>query len=144
MRRNLLVILLGLLFLALLTWLGGLVASIPPPAPAESGPQQAHAGLYEVTLQLSPDPPLSTQPTTILLRIAEAASGSLVNDAHVQVESTMPEMNMGLPAVAARLSSDGLYRARLQFAMSGLWQLRVTIQRAAHPEATALFQVTTH
>ncbi|WP_069803253.1 FixH family protein [Thermogemmatispora onikobensis] len=143
MRRNLLVILLGLLFLALLTWLGGLVASIPP-APAESGSQQARAGLYEVTLQLSPDPPLSTQPATIALRIAEAASGSLVNDARVQVESTMPEMNMGLPTVTARLSSDGLYRARLQFAMSGLWQLRVTIQRTAHPEAAALFQVTTH
>ncbi|MBX5456887.1 MAG: FixH family protein [Thermogemmatispora sp.] len=143
MRRNLLVILLGLLFLALLTWLGGLVANLPA-ASSESGQQQVRAGPYEVTLQLNPDPPLSTQPATIVLRIAEAASGTLIKDAHVQVESTMPEMDMGLPTVSALPSSDGLYRARVQFVMAGLWQLHVTIQRAAHPDTSLLFQVTAH
>ncbi|WP_376795341.1 FixH family protein [Thermogemmatispora sp.] len=141
MRRNLLVILLGLLFLALLTWLGGLVANITPTS-SEPGAQQARAGPYEVTLQLSPNPPLSSQPSTIVLRIVETANGSLVNDARVQIEGTMPEMNMGLPTVSARPGNDGLYRARLQFVMGGLWQLRVLIQRSTSPNVIALFQLT--
>ncbi|MBX5451255.1 FixH family protein [Thermogemmatispora sp.] len=139
MRRNLLVILSGLLFLALLTWLGGLVANIPSVSPA-SGQQQARAGPYQVSFQLSPDPPLSTQPATIVLRIAEVSSGRLVKDARVQVEGTMPEMHMGLPPVSASFGSDGLYRARLQLAMSGLWQVRVTIERSAQPTVSLLFQ----
>nr|BBH93465.1 hypothetical protein KTA_16640 [Thermogemmatispora argillosa] len=143
MRRNLLVIVLGLLFLALLTWLGGLVATLTPASPA-SEQRQAQAGPYEVTLQLSPDPPLSTQPAIIVLRITEVASGVLVSDAHVQVEGTMPEMNMGLPPVSASPGSDGLYRARLQLAMSGLWQLRVTIERSAQPSESLLFQFVAH
>ena len=53
MRRNVLVVLLGLAFLVLMTWLGSVVVdSIPRPATAQT--QTIQAGPYQITLQVHP------------------------------------------------------------------------------------------
>jgi hypothetical protein len=138
-KRKILVILLGLFFLGLLTWLGTILTNLTPSTPTPRV-QTTHAGPYEVTLQITPDPPLTTRPTTLLLQIVQ--NGNTVTDAQVLLESSMEDMDMGLGQITARYDGSGLYRAQVQFAMSGPWQLQVVIVRPGAPIASAQFEVT--
>jgi hypothetical protein len=140
-KRNLLVIALGLLFLAALTWLGTLLTNITPSQPTPQV-QTASAGPYQVTLQVSPDPPLTTQPATLSLQIVEGTTGAVVSDAHVFLQGAMETMDMGTAQVEARYAGDGTYRASVQFSMSGPWQLQIVIRRQGVPAVSAQFDIT--
>ena len=140
MRRNLLVIVLGLSFLILITWLGTIITSIVPHR-ATAQTQTASAGPYQVTLQVNPNPPRITQAATLIIRLVNNTSQEPVTNAHVTLTSDMESMDMGSDQTNASLQNDGSYTAPVQFSMSGLWQIRVNIAVTGSKTVSAVFEV---
>src|SRR5439155_5094470 len=85
MKRNLLIIVLGFGFLIFMAWLGGILTMIEPHQPS-AAVQTAQAGPYQLTLQVTPNPPLLTQPATLPLPIVRPSSQHIVSHAHVLIE----------------------------------------------------------
>lgn len=141
MRRNLLVLLLGLAFLLLLTWAGSvLVDSIPHPVTAPV--QTAQAGPYQITLQVNPNPPSVTQPAALTVQILTNNSQQPLTNAHVTLESNMQSMDMGTTSTTAQAQSDGSYLAHVQFPMNGSWQVTVIVALPGQQPANAIFAIT--
>ena len=141
MRRNLLVVVLGILFLILITWLGTIITtSVPSRVTAQV--QAAQAGPYQITLQVEPNPPLTTQPATLSLQVLVKSSQQPVTRAHVTLQSDMVAMDMGIDQADARSQGNGTYLASVQFPMSGLWRIQVIVAVPGTSPASATFEVT--
>jgi YtkA-like len=141
MRRSLLVVALGIAFLILLTWLGTVLTSIIPHK-VTAQEQTVHAGPYQVTLQVNPNPPLITQPSTLTIQLLSSSTQQPITNAHVTLENTMVEMDMGIDSVEARAQGDGTYLAKVQFSMSGFWKVHAVITAPGIAPASADFAVT--
>ena len=141
MRRNLLVVVLGITFLILITWLGTIITTIVP-SRVTAQVQTAQAGPYQISLQVDPNPPLITQPATLSLQVLVKSSQQSVTRAHVTLESDMVAMGMGIDQVDARSQGNGTYLASAQFSMSGLWRIRVIVAVPGTSPASATFEVT--
>jgi YtkA-like len=142
MKRGLLAIALGIIFLIVITWIGTLLTSIVPhPVTAQS--QTARAGPYQVTMQVSPNPPSITQPATLTIQVLLNTSKQPVTNAHIKLASTMQTMDMGTDDVEAKPQGNGMYLATVQFTMSGSWQVQVIISSPERTQAaTTVFEVT--
>ena len=141
MRRNLLVVVLGIAFLILITWLGTIITTIVP-GRATAQVQTSQAGPYQITLQVDPNPPLITRPATLSLQVLVKSSQQPVTRAHVTLESDMVAMGMGIDQVDARSQGNGTYLASVQFSMSGLWRIRVIVAMPGTNSASTTFDVT--
>jgi hypothetical protein len=141
MRRSLLVVAVGITFLILLTWLGTLITSIVPHH-ATAQEQTTHAGAYQVTLLVNPNPPLITRPAALSILLLSGATQQPVNNARVTLQCDMAEMDMSTGKVDAHPQGDGTYLANLQFSMSGLWHVHVNISAPGTPPTNADFAVT--
>jgi len=141
MRRNVLVVILGLAFLLLLTWLGSVVVDIVPHR-VTAQVQTASAGPYHITLHVNRNPPLITQPASLSLQILMSSSQQPVMNAHVTLENTMETMDMGTVSSAASAQNDGSYMAQVQFTMSDPWQVKVIIAVPGQSAVSATFEVT--
>jgi YtkA-like len=126
MKRGLLVIALGIAFLILMTWIGTLLDSaVPHPVTAQV--QSAQAGPYRLTLQVNPNPPITSHPATLSVQVVLRASQQPITNAHVILASNMETMDMGIDQVEARSQGNGIYLASVQFSMSGPWHVQVMI-----------------
>ena len=141
MRRNLLVVVLGITFLILITWLGTIITTIVPHR-ATAQVQTAQAGPYQITMQVNPNPPLITQPATLSLQVLVSSSQQPVTNAHVTLEGGMETMDMGIDQVDARSQGHGSYLGSVQFSMSGLWRISVIVAVPGTTPASAAFEVT--
>ena len=141
MRRNLLVVVLGITFLILITWLGTIITTIVP-SRVTAQVQTSQAGPYQITLQVDPNPPLITRPATLSLQVLVKSSQQAVTHAHVTLESDMVAMGMGIDQVEARSQGNGTYLASAQFSMSGLWRIRVIVAVPGTNSASTTFDVT--
>lgn len=142
MRRGLLAIALGIAFLVLMIWIGTFLDSAIPHG-VSAQVQTAQAGPYRVTLQVNPNPPLTSQSTTISIQVLVNASQQPVANAHVTLTSNMQTMDMGLDPVEAQSQGNGMYLATVQFAMSGPWQVQVLISLPGETKTvSAVFEVT--
>lgn len=88
------------------------------------------AGDYDVTVEIDKNPPVVGD-NNVNIKIKDA-SGKYVIDAKVKVECSMPAMP-GMPAMNyktdAELKGD-VYKAKMNLAMSGSWNIAVKITRA--------------
>ncbi len=141
MRRSLLVVAVGLTFLALMTWLGTLITSIIPHH-ITAQQQTVRVGSYQVTLAVNPHPPLITRPAILSIQLLSSTTQQPITNAHITLQSEMVEMDMGTDKVAAHPQTGGTYLATLQFSMSGLWRIHVNISTPGTRPATADFEVT--
>jgi YtkA-like protein len=142
MRRGLLAIALGIAFLILMIWIGTQLDSFVPHH-VTAQVQTAQAGPYRVTLQVNPNPPLTSQSTTLSIQVLVNASQQPVANAHITLASNMQTMDMGLDPVEAQSQGNGMYRATVQFAMSGPWQVQVVISLPGETKTvSAVFEVT--
>ena len=64
MKRGLLVIALGIAFLILMTWIGTFLDSVVPHT-VTAQVQTDQTGPYHVTLQVRPNPPVTSHPATL-------------------------------------------------------------------------------
>jgi hypothetical protein len=125
-RRQLFIVLGGLLLLGLMTLFGSSLESwLPTQASADI--QSAQAGPYTVTLQVNPNPPSAGQTAELSLLLVATASRQLVSHAQVTINSAMADMIMGSEVAQAKEFSPGRYRAQADFSMRGAWLVSVTI-----------------
>ncbi len=124
MKRGLLVIALGIVFLILMTWIGTLLDSVVPHT-VTAPVQTAQADTYHLTLQVNPNPPVTSRPATLSIQVVSSISQQPVTDAKVILTSTMMTMDMGNEAAEAQSQGNGIYLANVQFSMSGPWQIQV-------------------
>src|SRR5260370_5058042 len=140
-RRQLLIFVLGFGSLIAITFIGtsmeSIVAFLHPTNPM----QKAQAGPYQVTLQVTPNPPATTRPADLTLQIVHSATQQLLTNAHVSVESNMEAMDMGTDHIDASQQSTGIYLARVQFTMSGIWQGRVVSAIPGQKTESAVFAI---
>ena len=140
MKRKLLILAAGIVFLVAISWIGGILSNAAPRT-STAHVQTSQAGPYRVTLQVDPNPPLLTQPATVSLQLANS-SQQAITDAQVFIDSTMMTMDMGTARDEAHSQGNGVYRAQVQFAMSGSWELHVVINRSGQKVVETTFQVT--
>ncbi|HEY4033785.1 MAG TPA: FixH family protein [Ktedonobacteraceae bacterium] len=140
-RRQLLILVLGLGSLIAITFVGTSIESIVAFLHPTNAIQQAQAGPYQITLQVIPNPPATTGPTNLMLQIVHSATQQLFTNAHVSVESDMESMDMDTGRINASQQSAGTYLARVQFAMSGIWQVKVVITIPGKPTESATFEI---
>lgn len=143
MKHKLLIVLAGILFLILLSWLGTSLTEILPARPSASV-QTASTGPYQITLRLDPNPPPVARPATLTLQIVHSRTHQLVTNAHVRLESNMEAMDMGTDVVSAQLQGSGMYVAAIQFAMDGTWQIRVVVVVSGEKAESVTFEVVAH
>ena len=117
-------------------------AASPTPALSNALPRNAatqKAGTLNVTLALTPFPPVSFQQTTFDITITDE-KGNAVSDAKVSLDLTMPSMWMPSNKPQAQSLGAGKYQATGRFTMRGGWQIAVIIERGAEKQ-TAYFQL---
>ncbi|MBV9617562.1 MAG: FixH family protein [Ktedonobacteraceae bacterium] len=143
MRRKLLILSLGILFLILISWLGTSITEILPTRPS-SQVQTASAGPYQITMRVDPNPPPPSKPATLTLQIVHSSTRQLVTDARVTVESNMETMDMGTDIANAQSQRNGTYSVPVQFSMDGSWQVRVLVAVPGAKTESAAFEVIAH
>ena len=119
-------ILLGIIFLILITWIGTFLDSIVFHH-VTTKVQTAQAGPYHVIFQVNPNPPLITQPATLLIQVLFKTSQQPLTNARVMLMSNMETMDMELDQVEAQSQGNGNYVAKVQFSMSGPWKVQVIV-----------------
>jgi hypothetical protein len=88
------------------------------------------AGEYNVEVKIDKNPPIVGD-NNITVEVKDA-SGKYVTDAKVKVEYSMPAMP-GMPAMnykADTVLSGNEYKAKINFSMSGAWNVVIKISRA--------------
>lgn len=141
MRRKLLVLALGIVFLIVMAWAGTVLTEMLP-ARATAQTQSVQAGAYKITLRIDPNPPSISRSAMLTLQIVH--NNSLVTNARVTVISSMETMDMGTDRAVAHVQSNGLYSVPVQFLMSGTWQVQVLIFITGAQTESATFEVTAH
>ena len=141
MRQQLLIIALGFSCLIGITWIGTSIEPIIALLHPTKSIQTVQAGPYRVTLQIVPNPPAITQPADLTFKIVHSGTQQLITNAHVLVESDMESMDMSTNRVNANQQSNGTYLARVQFSMSGIWQVRVVIAIPGRLSESAVFEI---
>jgi YtkA-like len=142
MKRSLLVIVLGVAFLILITWIGTILTSLIP-YPTTAQIQTKQAGPYQVTLHVDPNPPPITRSAMLSIQVLLNTSQQPVTNAHVTLESGMETMDMGTDHTEAQSQGNGIYLATVQFSMSGPWRVQVVISLPeGNKSFSAMFEVT--
>lgn len=140
-RKTIFVILLGLVFLLVITLLGSNITSLLPHRSLTVANQMVQSGPYQVTLWVTPHLAHVTDPADLIVRIVKQKTHQLITHATVFLVNSMESMNMGTGQNQARLQYDGNYLAHLPFTMSGLWQVRVLVTVSDEQTFSATFQV---
>jgi methionine-rich copper-binding protein CopC len=113
-----------------------------PVSSATSTPVQTQqAGGLSVTLQFSPAHANALNTVTVHIVTTQ---GTVVTNAHVQLTITMQTMNMGVTQQTANNNGSDYtasFPASDAFSMSGVWNIRVTIQQPGQATVTMTFPV---
>src|ERR1700730_4184739 len=107
MKRKLLILVGGIVFLVAIAWIGAILSNAAPRTPT-AHVQTSQAGPYHITLQVDPNPPLVTQPATVSLQLANS-SQQAITDAQVFIDSSMMTMDMGTARDEASSQGNGVY-----------------------------------
>ncbi|EFH90722.1 FixH family protein [Ktedonobacter racemifer] len=142
LRRNMLVLAVGIGFLLLVAWFGAFISNVESQKAPTAHVQSKQVGAYTITLQVDPNPPVTTHPATLAFQIVRTGKQQLVTNAHLFVSGDMEEMNMQTTQAEAQRQSNGVYTMRLQFSMSGTWLLRVRLEVPGSPAQDTSFEVT--
>lgn len=84
------------------------------------------AGPFTVTLTTEPERP--TEGETALTAVV-TRGGQPVTDAHIQLNLSMPTMNMGGPEVEMKHAEGGRYTAKANLSMGGAWEAKVEVHQ---------------
>jgi nitrogen fixation protein FixH len=85
------------------------------------------------TLGIDPNPPSAMQEVTLRLTLRDAQDRPL-SGATVQLDLTMPGMQMPVNRPQVMEVGDGVYQARALLTMAGEWQVRADVSSAGGRE----------
>jgi hypothetical protein len=97
------------------------------------------AGDLTLTLETQPQKPRLGE-NIIRIKIRDA-KGNPVQDATVNVSSTMAMPGMAVGKSAAKRLKDGVYEAMVNLAMAGAWEIGVTVERPGQKPVQEKFMV---
>lgn len=140
MKKKLFVLVLGIGFLILMSWIGTIFTEILPHQPTAQV-QHAVAGPYQVILQVAPNPPRVGESTAMTVQLLTNSTQQPVTNARISIAVNMATMDMGTGHAEATLNTQQHYVADIQFPMNGLWQLQVTIQIPNQQPEQTTFEV---
>jgi hypothetical protein len=107
--------------------------------PPKSGPIEKIA--QDLILTLSTQPEKTKAGENILrLKIADK-NGKAVTDARVSFQYTMAMPGMVLSKAEAKVSKDGFYDTKVNFGMSGEWDVTVVVRRPGQKEIQERFKI---
>ena len=112
----------------------------PKKAPAAATVTEKKSGDLTLTLETQPAKPKPGE-NIIRLKIRDA-KGAAVQDATVNLTSTMAMPGMAPGKAAAKHVKDGVYQATVSLAMAGAWEIGVSIQRPGQKPVQEKFTVT--
>ncbi len=115
-----------------------IVSPVDTPKLPENTARQK-VGAMNVTLALSPYPPVSFQKGQFDVTLTDA-QGQAITDAQVTIDLTMPGMPMPPSKPEAPHVGNGKYQAAAFWTMRGLWRMEVIINRAGNQQS-AYFDV---
>ena len=101
--------------------------------PATPAPKDAPNSHLAVTLDITPTPATSLDPTRFMVHLRDAAKNP-VRGASVKINLDMPAMPMGDNSQTLSETKAGDYGGTGRFTMAGTW--RVTVTASAGPEQT--------
>ncbi len=110
-------------------------------APHSAPPSAAPNPRLHLTLETTPRPPTSLDPTTFTVQVTDAA-GKPVSGATATAWLFMPGMDMGDDTVTLREKANGTYAGTGRFTMAGAWRVTVSVSKGAD-HATQSFDLTT-
>jgi YtkA-like len=139
MKRGLIIIALGVGFLAIVTGLGTFITNYMPMMNTPQA-QTTQVGPYTVTLHVDPNPPSTSQPTTCTIQLQQGSIS--IDDAQVTLEGAQADMGLDTSLAKASAQGHGQYVAHISFSMNGSWQMQVTITLPGHSAIHATFTVT--
>ncbi len=108
-----------------------------PTKPPSLFPQTRRVENLTITFALQPDPP-RVGDNTVQVRLTDT-QGQPVTDAKVQVQFSMPSMQMVGPTILLRLGKDGTYLGSAVLGMEGAWRAEVTVQRSSKKPVSVPF-----
>ena len=109
-------------------------------APAAAAVTEKKSGDLTLSLETQPAKPKLGE-NIIRLKIRDA-KGAAVQDATVNLTSTMAMPGMAAGKAAAKHLKDGVYEAKVSLAMAGAWEIGVSIQRPGQKPVQEKFTVT--
>jgi len=109
----------------------------PKKAPAAAAVTEKKSGDLTLSLETQPAKPIPGD-NVIRLKIRDA-KGAAVQDATVNLTSTMAMPGMAPGKAAAQHVKDGVYQATVSLAMAGSWEIGVSIQRPGQKEVRERF-----
>ena len=108
--------------------------------PAAATATEKKSGDLTLSLETQPAKPKLGE-NIIRLKIRDA-KGAAVQDATVNLTSTMAMPGMAAGKAAAKHLKDGVYEAKVSLAMAGVWEIGVSIQRPGQKPVQEKFTVT--
>ncbi|MGZ9212387.1 MAG: efflux RND transporter periplasmic adaptor subunit [Candidatus Binatia bacterium] len=109
-------------------------------APAAATVTEKKSGDLTLTIETQPAKPKPGE-NVIRIKIRDA-KGAAVQDATVNITSTMAMPGMAPGKAAAKHLKDGVYQATVSLAMAGAWEIGVSIQRPGQKPVQEKFTVT--
>ena len=109
-------------------------------APAADARSEKRAGDLALSLETQPAKPTPGE-NVIRLKLRDA-KGTPVQDATVNLTSTMAMPGMAVGKAAAKHVKDGVYEATVNLAMAGAWEIGVSVQRPGQKPIVEKFMVT--
>ena len=108
-------------------------------APRPTTLAEARNPQMNLTLEMTPRPPRSLDPTALTVRVMDARTKA-VGGATVLLHLDMPAMAMGQNEVKARETQAGVYVGTGRFTMAGAWRVTVTASKGSE-RAAQVFSV---
>lgn len=99
-----------------------LVACAGGPGDEEPGIFVTQAGLYQLEVEMSPDPPVADL-TTLTVTLTTAETGAPETGAALAVTPWMPEHGHGIQDEPEVTEVDGVYTVEFVYTMPGTWEL---------------------
>jgi len=109
-------------------------------APAAATVTEKKSG--DLTISLEPQPAKPKPGDNIIRLKIRDAKGAAVQDATVNLSTTMAMPGMAPGKTAAKHLKDGVYEATVSLAMAGVWEIGVSVQRPGQKPVQEKFTVT--
>jgi Cu(I)/Ag(I) efflux system membrane fusion protein len=106
---------------------------------AGAGPQEKTAGDLRLRLRTQPDP-AKVGDNRLRIEVKDTR-GQPITNATLSLEYTMDMPGMMIDKAQASHAGEGIYEAKLRFAMAGPWGVTVSIQRPGQAEVRERFTV---
>lgn len=104
---------------------------------AGGGGLLTEAGLYELFVEMNPDPPVSGD-TTLTVTIHDAATDEALTGLDLAVTPWMPDHGHGIDEPPVVVEDQGVYTVTFAYSMPGTWELTFDVDGSLGADSAML------